>query len=165
MKNGKEFDLLRFVRTLNRKEIPYLLIGRWAVILHGAPLMTVDYDFWIPGDFRKQVLMYLEQSGYEVPAVEDWDKPITTVYAGPDKIDFLFFKKMTNREGQVLTFVDCFRRADLKEDRPKRIAIRIPSIDDLIALKKMRRSTTEKEIQDSTDIRYLESIKRGKHLS
>jgi hypothetical protein len=60
MKNGKEFDLLRFVRTLNRKEIPYLLIGRWAVILHGAPLMTVDYDFWIPGDFRKQVLMYLE---------------------------------------------------------------------------------------------------------
>ncbi|HET6268313.1 MAG TPA: hypothetical protein VFG11_11395 [Acidobacteriota bacterium] len=164
MKREKEFDLLGFVRILDRKKIQYLLIGRWAVILHGAPLMTADYDFWIPAKFRETILNYLDKSGYEVPPVSAGKKPIVTVYSGTDKIDFLFFHKMTNREGQVLDFRDCYRRADLKQDHPHKITVRIPSLDDLIALKKFERSTPDKEAQDATDILYLESIKRGKHL-
>ena len=114
MKREREFDLLRFVGILEREEIQYLLIGRWAVILHGAPLMTADYDFWIPGKFREKVLKHLDKSGYEVPPKSEWKKPILAVFSGPDKIDFLFFKKITNREGQVLDFQDCYKRADLK---------------------------------------------------
>ena len=163
MKAGKEFDLIEFIQALEKEKIPYLLIGRWAVILHGAPLMTADYDFWISPSDRRRILHLLERMRYDLPPATAWKQPLLTVYCASEKIDLLFFKQITNREGQRLSFEQCSKRSDVKEDRRRRISVRIPSIDDLIALKKSTRSTPEDELKDATDIRFLEAIKRGKH--
>jgi len=36
-----------FLKALREEEIPCILIGSMAAIEQGAPLMTIDYDFWI----------------------------------------------------------------------------------------------------------------------
>ena len=35
-----------FLTALHADEIDFILIGAMAAIEQGAPLMTVDYDFW-----------------------------------------------------------------------------------------------------------------------
>jgi hypothetical protein len=162
VKGEKEFDLVEFVRFLDRKKILYLLIGRWAVILHGAPLMTADYDFWIDSAGKETLLRLLEKEDYEVPPESQWKQPILTVYAGPEKIDFFFARKVTNREGERLEFSECWKRSDVKEDPRRSISLRVPSIDDLITLKKMPRKSREEEQKDATDVRFLKAIKRAK---
>ncbi len=36
-----------FLKALDEEEIDAILIGMMAAILQGAPLMTIDYDFWV----------------------------------------------------------------------------------------------------------------------
>jgi hypothetical protein len=36
-----------FLKALDAEKIPCILIGMMAAIEQGAPLMTVDYDFWV----------------------------------------------------------------------------------------------------------------------
>src|SRR5262245_23951001 len=36
-----------FLKALHEQEIDFILIGAMAAIEQGAPLMTVDYDFWV----------------------------------------------------------------------------------------------------------------------
>src|SRR6059058_3220225 len=36
-----------FLKALRHEQINYILIGNMAAIQQGAPLMTVDYDFWV----------------------------------------------------------------------------------------------------------------------
>jgi hypothetical protein len=162
MKADKDFDFLEFVRRLERDKTSYMLIGRWAVILYGAPLMTADYDFWISSHDRAKVLDYLESEGYELPPKEEWEKPLITAYRGPDKIDLMFLKQITNRELQRIRFDDCLARSVLHEDKKSNFKIRVPSIDDLIALKKIERKSEQEKFKDQTDIRILQALK-SKH--
>jgi len=42
---GETFlDPLQFLRALDETEVPCLLIGRQALVLLGAPLLSQDYD-------------------------------------------------------------------------------------------------------------------------
>jgi hypothetical protein len=161
MKKEREFEFIDFIRLLDKEQIRYLLIGRWAVILHGAPLMTADYDFWVDADSKEKLLRRLQKLEYETPAKTQWKRPILSVFAGVDKIDFFFFRKVTNAEGQSLSFEECWKRAVIKEDAAKGISIRVPSIDDLILLKRMPRSSTDEENKDRADLRYLQQIKKS----
>ena len=36
-----------FLASLNQARIEFILIGAMAAIRQGAPLMTIDYDFWV----------------------------------------------------------------------------------------------------------------------
>jgi hypothetical protein len=36
-----------FLKTLHQERIDFILIGAMTAIEQGAPLMTVDYDFWV----------------------------------------------------------------------------------------------------------------------
>jgi hypothetical protein len=163
MRKETEFDFFRFVRMLSQMDIPYLVIGRWAVILHGAPLLTADYDFWIEPASKEKLLRALEPRGYELPDRSRWKRPILAVFAGAEKIDLFFFRRITNSEGQTLTFDDCRGRADIKYDFERHISIPVPAIDDLILLKKIPRSSPEEENKDRADIRFLEKLKKKKH--
>lgn len=159
MKADKDFDLLEFVRRLEKDKISYMLIGRWAVILYGAPLMTADFDFWISPDDKTKMLDYLEAEGYELPPKDEWEKPSITAYRGPDKIDLMFFRQITNRELQRIQFKDCFMRSVVHQDRKSNFKVRVPSIDDLISLKKIERKSEQEKIKDQTDIRTLQALK------
>ena len=160
MKAEPEFDLRRFVKDLQSRGMPYLLIGRWAVILHGAPLMTADYDFWISPGHRERLLALLERQGFEVPARSRWNRPLLTVYRGADKIDLQSHSAVTNEEGRRVEFKDCLARAETRFDASGAFSIRVPCIGDLIALKKVRRSNPQDALKDSTDVRFLEAIRR-----
>jgi hypothetical protein len=43
----KDSPLGAFLEALRQEGIDCILIGAMAAIRHGAPLMTVDYDFWV----------------------------------------------------------------------------------------------------------------------
>jgi hypothetical protein len=44
---SQDSPLGAFLKALHEQEIKFILIGAMAAIEQGAPLMTVDYDFWI----------------------------------------------------------------------------------------------------------------------
>jgi hypothetical protein len=40
-------DFKEFIEALNENDVKYLLVGGYAVVLHGHPRLTQDIDFWI----------------------------------------------------------------------------------------------------------------------
>lgn len=40
-------DFLDFLRALNKSEVDYILVGGYAVILHGYERVTADMDIWV----------------------------------------------------------------------------------------------------------------------
>lgn len=52
---SKRSSLGAFIKALRQEKIDSILIGMMAAIEQGAPLMTIDYDFWINLPERKYV--------------------------------------------------------------------------------------------------------------
>jgi hypothetical protein len=160
-----QFDLIDFLRQVHRRNIRCLLIGRWAVAQHGAPVVTVDYDFWVDPADRVRLFRLLEVTyDAELPDEEQWNQPTVTAYVGPDKIDCFSARKIVNEEGQELVFDEVYARSAVKKDPSENLEFCIPSIDDLIALKKFAHHDPTKHARDLEDIRYLLTLakRRGK---
>lgn len=155
------FDLIDFLRQVHRRNIRCLLIGRWAVAQHGAPVVTVDYDFWVDPADRVRLFRLLEVTyDAQLPDEEQWSKPMVNAYVGPDKIDCFSARKIVNEEGQELVFEEVHARSVVKKDHGANLEFRIPSIDDLIALKKFSHQDPTKHARNLEDIRYLLTVKR-----
>jgi hypothetical protein len=156
-----QFDLIDFLRQMHRRKIRCLLIGRWAVAQHGAPVVTVDYDFWVDPADRVRMFRVLEVAyDAQLPEEEQWSKPMVTAYVGPDKIDCFSARKIVNEEGQELVFEEVYTRSVQKKDPAESLEFCIPSIDDLIALKKFSHQDPTKHARNLEDIRYLLTMKR-----
>lgn len=161
MKEEPSFDLIHFIKTLSQKKIRYLLIGRWAVAYYGAPVVTADYDFWIaPGDRKKFLRLLSDLYEAELPAEGKQGRPLFSIYVGPDQIDCFSPRRMTNREGQELVFDEVYSRSKLLSDPKGDFSLRLPSIDDLIALKKFDPPDPLKRARNLEDIRYLLTLKK-----
>lgn len=54
-----------FLEALDQEKIPCILIGMMAAISQGAPLMTIDYDFWVKLPERQyvRILALVQQLG------------------------------------------------------------------------------------------------------
>src|SRR4051794_23855157 len=52
---SQDSPLSAFLKALHEQEIRFMLIGAMAAIEQGAPLMTVDYDFWVKLPERQYV--------------------------------------------------------------------------------------------------------------
>ena len=146
-----DLDFFDIIKDFNRLGIKYLIIGRRAVVLYGAPVLTADYDFWIDSADRTKVLSYFIKKDCTLSEPEDSLKPIVQAYAGPRKIDLFFHSKIKNVVGDLVEFDSCYQNATIKEDPEQGIFFRIPSIDDLIRTKKIRKEN----IKDLQDIEYL----------
>jgi len=146
-----ELDFFEIIKDFNRMGIRYLIIGRRAVVLYGAPVLTADYDFWIDSTEKQRVLAYFIKKECDLSDPEDTLKPIIQVYAGPRKIDLFFHQTIRNLEGELIEFNTCYENSSIKEDREQGIFFRLPMIDDLIKTKKIR----EKNVKDLQDIEYL----------
>ena len=157
MEPEKEVNLLDIIRQFNRLEIRYLIIGRRAVILYGGPVLTGDNDIWIHAADKKKVLSLLaEDLGFELTHAVDTKKPIVTGFSGMRKYDLFFQRGATTIEKERVEFEECYRNSVLVEDPSKNISFRVPSIDDLIRLKKIR----QPNVKDEQDIAYLLKAKQ-----
>jgi len=65
-------DFNEFLRLLNANRVDYLLVGGYAVGLHGYPRATVDLDVWVRAtrDNAERVLLALRSFGFDLPALE-----------------------------------------------------------------------------------------------
>jgi hypothetical protein len=157
MEPEKEVKFFDLIRSFNRQRIRYLIIGRRAVILYGGPVLTADHDLWIhPVDKKKALSILLEKFGFELSHPPDTKKPIVTGFSGMKKYDFFFQKSVRNLEKETIEFEECYKNSTIKEDSAEDVSFRIPSIEDLIRLKKIRRPN----VKDEQDIEYLLRAKR-----
>jgi hypothetical protein len=157
MEPEKEVSLLDVIREFNRLEIRYLIIGRRAVILYGGPVLTGDNDIWIHGaDKGKTLFLLKEESGFELSHPVDTRRPIVTGFSGMKKYDLFFHKTASTIEHEKIEFDKCYGNSVLVEDRAKNISFRVPAIDDLIRLKKIRAPN----VRDEQDIEYLLKAKQ-----
>lgn len=65
-------DFKEFLRLLNANRVDYLLVGGYAVGLHGYPRATIDLDIWIraSADNAGRVLETLRTFGFDTPALQ-----------------------------------------------------------------------------------------------
>lgn len=126
-------DFSEFLRLLNDHRVEYLLVGGFAVALHGYPRATADMDIWISRtrDNAERIVSCLHAFGFQVPNLtpELFESPDRVVRMGvaPLRIEIL-----TAIDG--VTFADCADRAEshLVDGTP----IRIISLPDLKRNKK-----------------------------
>jgi hypothetical protein len=157
MEPEREINLLDVIREFNRLEIRYLLIGRRAVILYGGPVLTGDNDIWIDNADKKKALSLLkEHLGFELSHSLDTKRPIVTGFSGMKKYDLFFHKGTSTIEHEKIEFSECYKNSVLVEDPSRNIFFRVPSIDDLIRLKKIR----PPNVRDEQDIEYLLKVKQ-----
>jgi len=157
MEPGKEVSFFELIRELNRRKIRYLIIGRRAVILYGGPVLTADTDLWIHPEDKKRVLSFLlDELDLETSDSPETKKPVVSAFSGLRKFDLFFQRSVRNVDHETIGFEDCYDHSILKKDPKEDISFRIPSIDDLIRLKKIRKPN----VKDEQDIEYLLKAKR-----
>ena len=141
-------DFKEFVELLNKNEVEYLIVGGYAVGIHGYPRYTGDLDIWINAtrqNARKMVAV-LAEFGFDSFGLteEDFTKLGNVIQMGypPFRIDIL-----TTIDG--VRFKDCYKNKivvlhdeitldvigieDLR--RNKKVSGRLKDIDDLENLK------------------------------
>lgn len=103
-------DFREFLSLLNASRVDYLLVGGYAVGLHGYPRATVDLDIWVAAtpDNAGRVVAAVRAFGFDAAAVEPhlFVNPRTLVRFGvpPFRIEI-----MTSIDG--VTFDECRSRA------------------------------------------------------
>ena len=102
-------DFKEFIALLNEHQVKYLVVGGYAVNLHGYPRYTKDIDIWLwtDSDNANNLLQVLDDFGFTGIGLtaEDLMNPDNIIQLGyePYRIDLII-----DIEG--LTFEDCFER-------------------------------------------------------
>ena len=140
-------DFKEFIQFLNDNHVQYLVVGGYAVAIHGHPRYTKDIDIWIETslDNANNLLQALEQFGFSSLGLQTQDflTPDQIIQLGypPNRIDLL-----TNIDGVI--FEDCY---------PLRLEIVIDDVVvtfiDLDNLKKNKKASGR--LQDLADLENL----------
>jgi predicted nucleotidyltransferase len=141
-------DFREFIQLLNDNQVRYLVVGGYAVALHGYPRYTKDIDIWIElaQENATRVVEALEQFGFESLGLKEDDflveDQIVQLGYAPSRIDII-----TTLPG--VTFVDCYN---------KRLSVDIDGVKvnfiDLDSLRKNKKATGR--LQDLADLENLE---------
>ncbi|MDB5198612.1 MAG: hypothetical protein JWO92_575 [Chitinophagaceae bacterium] len=145
-------ELLKFWRSLNDNNVKYIMVGGFAVNMHGYTRATDDIDVWIEDSLinRRNLGKALEKFGYgaisweEIQFVPGW----TNFYIGPGVV----LDIMTSMKGIEIPFGQALDEATFAEID----SIQVPflHINQLIQNKKaVNRS------KDQIDVIELEKIK------
>jgi hypothetical protein len=137
-----------FIESLNNNQVRYLVVGGYAVALHGHPRYTKNMDIWIEltPENAQQMVKALEHFGFASLGLtsEDFLTPAQVIQLGypPNRIDLL-----TSLKG--VDFESCY---------PNRTTITIDGVSvnfiDLANLKKNKQATGRH--QDLADLENLE---------
>jgi len=141
-------DFKEFVELLNENNVKYLVVGGYAVALHGHPRYTKDLDVWIElsPDNASRVLKTLETFGFGSLDLkpDDFLEESQVIQLGypPNRIDILTTLK-------DISFNECYKSRVQVEIQ----GVRIHFID-IDNLKKNKRATGRS--QDLADVENLE---------
>ena len=100
-------DFKEFIQLLNENQVKYLVIGGYAVAIHGHPRYTKDIDIWIEisEDNANKLVTTLIQFGFESLGVttQDFQTANQIIQLGypPNRIDLI-----TNPDG--IDFQTCY---------------------------------------------------------
>lgn len=100
-------DFKEFIELLNKHEVKYLVIGGYAVALHGYVRTTADIDFWIQRtkENASKMVRVMKDFGFESLGlqVSDFEKEGSIIQLGnpPLRIDII-----TSPEG--VEFEECY---------------------------------------------------------
>jgi predicted nucleotidyltransferase len=153
-------DFFDFIELLNKHQVAYMVVGGYAVGLHGYPRYTGDLDVWIEKSETNvdQLLLVIKDFGGPLIEIDKnmLMKNATKTNPAPG-ISFgrepIRIEVITQING--VTFDDCLTRAMTKEIAG--IQLRYIHYDDLI---KNKRSTGR--MKDLADIEELEKKNRNK---
>jgi len=110
-------DFKEFIQCLNSNNVKYLLIGGWAVGLHGHPRSTKDIDFLISIDNNN---------------LENLEKALNSFGAPPIDVDYLREKGNVIRFGVSPIQIDIINDADgidIEDCYLKREIIKVENIE------------------------------------
>jgi len=146
-------DYKDMLLSLSDENVKYLLVGAYALAVHGYPRATMDIDIWVmPSPQNADAVMRaLRRFGAPLHNLtkEDLQKDGTVFQIGiaPRRIDII-------TEASGLRFDETFARSlSVNIDG---IKVHLPSIDDLILNKRASGRT-----KDLADAEALESLKKS----
>ncbi len=141
-------DFREFIELLNSNEVRYLIVGGYAVAVHGHPRYTKDLDIWIYADSENVVRLMsaLKQFGFGSLGITLDD------FLTPDQVIQLGYPP--NRIGLLTSL----KGVDFKDAYENRVRIEIDGLStdfvDLENLKKNKAATGRPQ-----DIADLENLK------
>jgi predicted nucleotidyltransferase len=141
-------DFKEFIESLNNHEVRYLVIGGYAVALHGYPRYTKDIDIWVEmsSENASKIMKALEEFGFGSLGINESDftlpEHILQLGYPPNQIDIL-----TTLHG--VTFSSCYEVRKVEEIDG--ISVNFINLDDL---KKNKKATGRN--QDLADLENLE---------
>ena len=146
-------DPLDFLRDLYDGDIRYLLVGRQALALLGAPLLSADYDFYLaPGPESLESLLELASTrNLEVSPSSPHDTAFLSLLSDNLKLDFFHADQYVTKDGEPFTFDELYQRR--KVIAVDDFAIYVPALEDLLLTKKTRLSPKDRE-----DIKYIQVL-------
>ena len=149
-------DYRDMIKCLHEAGVEFMLVGGYAVALHGWPRTTFDIDFWIMANpaNAKSAIQAIKAFGAPLMDLseEDFHKPgmVFQIGAAPRRIDII-----SAIDG--LDYADAVRRAEkMKVDG---LELKVISLDDLIVNK--RASRRPKDIADAIVLEQLKARKEN----
>ena len=145
-------DYTDMLKCLNKAGVDYIMVGGWAVNMHGYIRATIDLDIWIMADCANARKVYAALLDFGAPiadiAPEDFaiDGTIFQIGVAPCRIDII-------NKIDGLTYADASPRAVMKNIDG--IPVRILSLEDLVANKRASGRT-----KDLADAEILEGLKK-----
>lgn len=144
-------DFKDFIQAFNENEVEYILVGGYAVIIHGYNRTTGDLDIWVnrtKENYKKIVRSFFEFGMpvfdmTEINFLYNHDFDVFSFGVPPVSIDL-----MTRAKG--LDFESCFEKAEVHEIDG--VNIRVLHLNDLIRAKKASNRS-----KDQDDIEKLSS--------
>jgi hypothetical protein len=141
-------DFKEFIQLLNDNRVRYLVVGGYAVALHGYPRYTRDIDIWVElsEENATHIVEALEQFGFASLGLKESDflvkEQVIQLGYAPNRIDII-----TTLSG--ITFAECY---------DKRVPVEIDGVKinfiDLDSLRKNKKATGR--LQDMADLENLE---------
>lgn len=150
---GSELDDETFFRTLQASGARALLIGRRALILLGAPVVTADYDLWLHiDDIETLNAAFASHAVFPNHTPADARARGRYVLENGERIDVMIARSKSAATGEALEFDTAWARRERVEVAPGVVAT-MPSISDLIITKRWAGRP-----KDIADLQFLQLL-------